>query len=485
MNTSLIRELTLYQYRYIICYGLFVLLLLIMLLIDIGSVPGGISRSEMESSVASNSLNPIAPQASDVINLPYHLLQKLSIGLFGLSPLSIRLPSLVLAFVASIVLAFTLHQWFRRGVAILTLLLATVSAPFISMGRTGVAAVFYMLLLLVILFGAVKLTTRGPRTFLWKLVVTMAGVLLFYMPLGIYAVIALLIAGVFHPHVRYQVKRTRWWQFLLLMLAAGVMLAPLVFAGVTDNETLEVLFGVDALKSKLNLQSLGASLLTIAETLFFFNKPRTTEIITPFLNLTFMLLVMFGLVRTIFDRHSARSYLLLIWLAISIPLLIINPTQFALLFVPCLILMAIGLETFMREWYRIFPRNPYARIGALLPLSLIVIGLLAIAASRYFLGYFYTDTSRSFHPELSAVRRVVKPHVKTQLVVPEDQTAFYDILRSKYKMLSVTSVSDTGSGASEQIVLSSVGSRAGIPTKIVTSHLAGDGVLLRVYDLTQ
>lgn len=486
MKSTLLRELTLYRYRYIISYGLFVIFLLALLLTDIGNIPNGISESEMRSSVSSNSLNPLAPRAADVINLPYHLMQKASIGLFGLSPLSIRLPSLVLAFVASIVLAFTLHQWFRRGIAILALLLATASEPFIAMARTGTASVFYMLLLLVILLGAVKLTTKGPRTFIWKLVVTVAGLLLFYMPLGIYAVIALLIAGIIHPHVRYQLKRTRWWQYVILAVISGILLGPLVFAGVTDGKTLEVLFGIDALSEKLTIMSLGASLMLIFKTLFFFSRPETGEILTPFLNLTSMLLVAFGLVRTIFDRHAARSYLLLIWLAISIPLLILNPGQFALMFVPSVILMAVGLDTFLREWYQLFPRNPYARLGAFLPLSLIVIGLISIASTRYFYGYFYTDTSQSYHPELAAVKQVLKPHVSTQLVVPHEHVAFYDILRSKYPMLHVSSPSDVTNGSSELIVLDQADDVIQkTPHSIVTSHLAKDGVLLRVYKQTQ
>ncbi len=137
MKPSLLQELLLYRYRYIIGYGLFVIMLFGILLTDVGSIPSGISTNEMVSSVQSNSLNPLKPQASDVINLPYHLLQKASIGLFGLSPLSIRIPSLLLAFLASIVLAFTLHQWFRKGIAILALLLGTISTPFITMGQTG------------------------------------------------------------------------------------------------------------------------------------------------------------------------------------------------------------------------------------------------------------------------------------------------------------------------------------------------------------
>lgn len=482
MKSSVLREVLLYQYRYIIGYGLFIILLFGLLLTDINSVPAGISSNEMASSVASNSLNPLNPRVSDVVNLPYHLLQKLSIGLFGLSPLSIRLPSLVLAFGASIVLAVMLMQWFRKGVAMLALLLATTSVPFITMGRLGTASVLYMLLLLIIMLAAVKLTTRGPGTFAWKVIVASAGLLLIYMPLGIYAVVALLIAGIIHPHVRFQIKRTRLWQYGVLILVGGVLLAPLVLAGLNDHATLEVLLGLDQLRDKLSFEAIGASLMMIAKTLFLFNKPFAGEIVTPFLDFTFMLFVAFGIVKTVIDRHSARSYLLLIWLAVSVPLLVLNPSQFALLFVPCLILMAVGIETFMREWYRLFPRNPYARLAALVPISLIALGMVSIAASRYFYGFYYTDTSKTFHPELSAVRETIKPHVTTQLIVPKSQVAFYDILRSKYNQLTVVSPEEAVDGAAEQIVLASAGqSTEQQPERIVASHLKENSVLLRVY----
>lgn len=481
MKPSLLQEITLYRYRYIIGYLLFLLFLVVLLTTDLTRIPYGISSSEMASSVASNSLNPLSPRSGDVIELPYHLLQKLSIGLFGLSALTIKLPSLVLGFIAAILLALTLNQWFRKGTAMLALLVATASVPFIAMARTGTGDVLYMLLLLLILLSAVRLSTRARGTFFWKVMAALAGLLLIYMPLGIYAVAALLVAGVFHPHVRYQIKRTSWWQFALLFFMAGIVTAPLVIAGINDAATLETLLGVDALRDKLSLGNLGAAALSLLGSLFGFTRPRTGDMITPFLSLTFMFFVAFGLVRTMIDRHAARSYLLHIWLLVSIPLLILNPGQFALLFVPAVMLMAIGLESFMREWYKLFPRNPYARIAALVPLTLIIVGLVTIESSRYFYGYAYTRT-RSHHPELTAVQEALRPQVTTRLVVPSDQVAFYDILRSKYPMLTVSSKPAQPDTALTHVVLASSDARiTRTPTRIVTSHYASDAVLLRVY----
>ena len=487
MKPSLLREITLYRYRYAITYGLVALLLGLVLLTDISSVPGGITESESASVVASNSLNPIDAKATDVVSLPYHLLQKLSIGLFGLSPLTIRLPSVILGFIACGLLAVTLNLWFRKNIATIALALAITSVPFIAMARSGVADALYMVLLLLVLLGAAKLTMQKQSRFIWKLLVATAGLLLLYMPLGIYAVVTLFIAGVFHPHVRHQLKRTKWWQYLILVLVACVLLAPITMASLQDPATLKHLFGATQLRAKLDPDTLLASGGAVLETLFAFHKPHITNVFIPFLSLPMALLVLFGLVRTIIDHHAARSYMLHMWLFVSLVLLFLNPTSFPLLFIPCVFLVAIGLETFMREWYQVFPKNPYARIGALMPLTLIVIGIVAASTTRYFYGFYYSDTRNVYKPELSAVRQTLKPHVATRLVVPENQHAFYDILRSKYPQLTVSGPNGAGAArASELVVLASAGQNVErIPSKIVTSGHKQDGVLLRVYDQTR
>jgi hypothetical protein len=145
-------------------------------------------------------------------------------------------------------------------------------------------------------------------------------------------------------------------------------------------------------------------------------------------------------------------------------------------------LMAIGLEMFLREWYKLFPRNPYARISALIPLLLIVVGVVAVSANRYFSGYYYTDTTKTYHPELRAVKEVLKPHIRTQLVVPTEQVAFYDILRAKYPMLAVVDPQGAKGDTGDRIVLASSGFETNrTPNEIVTSYLSNNGVLLRVY----
>jgi hypothetical protein len=480
MKISLLRELTLYRYRFIIGYGLCVVLVALMLFVDIASVPYGLKANEMSSAVASNSIDPFALKPTDIVNLPYYLLQKLSIFSLGLTTFSIRLPSILLACIGAVVLALTLNHWFKKNIALLTLLITTTSTAFIAMGRSGSANIIYVTILFVILLSAVELTSHARASFFWKILLTTAGLSLLYMPLGVYVIAALFISGLLHPHVRHQVRRTKWWQYMTLLLFIALLLSPLIASSFHDLSTIKSLFGVDSLRAKLSGQYLADSLSTLYRTFFGFNEPYVGRYIAPFFSLPMTFLIIFGLVRMVKDRHAARSYMMLVWLIVAIPLLIINPGQLSFIFVPCVILIAIGLETLLNEWYRIFPRNPYARLSALVPLTLIVLGIMAISVTRFFYGYYYSDISATFSPGLNETRQLLKPGVSTTLVVRSDQETFYDILRKQYPLLTVTS--SPVKVAQQQIVSGTISSfRDDPPERILTSYYKTDAVVLRSY----
>lgn len=482
MKASLLREMTLYRYRYVIAYGLFAVLLVTLLTIDLSNLPYGVSNSEMNSAVASNSLNPLSPRIADIVNFPYHILQKISIGLLGLSTLSIRLPSVILGLIAGLVLAIMMNTWFRRNVAIISLMIATFSVPFISSGRLGVPTIMYTLLLLITLLSAVKLTTKSKHAGLWKLFLLTSALLLLYVPFGVYTLLALVIAGALHPHIRYQLTHTSKVQATLLSLLALLLIAPIVIASIFDHGVFKQLFGLTSIEQSLQPHVLKETVVSLLKTLFLFSRPNAGETVSPFLNLTFALFIAFGLIKVIIDHHAARSYLLLIWLAFTVCMLLIDPGQLPLLFVPSILLLAIGIETFISEWYKLFPRNPYARIGALVPITLIFVGLIAIAITRYFYAYTYSDTSSAFHPELRHIQKEVKSTPAMQLVVPSSQQSFYDILRAKNDRLSVVTPNEIATNGRRLVLASAQVSVNELPKKIVTSPMKTDAVLYRIYD---
>lgn len=481
MKFSFLRQITLYQYRYYIGYGLFILLLLSVLIVDIGTVPRGLSENEMASAVASNQINIFSPHTSDIVNLPYHLAQKASIGLLGLTPFAIKLPSVLLAFIVGVSLLFMLSHWFSQNVAVLSSLLASTSVPFITMGRTGAPLIMVTVWTIILLLAATQLTTRTSGVFPWKAVALVSGILLLYTPLGIYPVIALVISGLLHPHVRHQIKRTKPWQIAIFVLLSLALLAPLAIATVVNPSILLVITGLDGFH--VEPATLQASLASLGKTFFSFSQTHIGTTIAPFMAFPATALAIFGFLRVIKDRHTARSYMLLFWTSIVTVVVILDPRQALLIFTPVILFLAIGVETLVREWYRLFPRNPYARIGALVPLSIIVLGALGVSTSRYFDGYLYAPDIKGFHAELPAVREALGGDARStkRLVVSTGQIGFYDMLRREYPRLTVSS-STVPDPLVRQVVLGdSPQQLTKVPTTILTSPLHDDGVLLRVY----
>ena len=481
MNSRFLRELTLYRYRYYIGYGLFIALLVAILTIDVTAIPRGLSDAEMNSAVASNQINPFSPHSTDIINLPYHLAQKASVSLLGLTPLAIKLPSIFLALGVGICLSFILSHWFSRNVAVLSSLLACTSVPFITMGRTGAPLIMVTVWTIVLLLAATQLTTRATGTFLWKGIALISGILLLYTPFGIYPIIALFVSGILHPHVRHQIKRTKPWQAAVFGLLSLILLAPLVVASIAHPSVLLTVTGFDGFS--VTLAALQASIISLGQTFFSFAQMNVGTTIAPFFTFTLTALAILGFFRVLKDHHAARSYMLLFWTSIVVIVLVLDPRQTLLIFTPAILFLAIGVETLIREWYRLFPRNPYARIGALIPLTILVIGTVSVSTSRYFEGYLYTPDIKGFHAELPAVREAFGNDTRTvkRLVVPTEQIAFYDMLRREYPRLALAStvVQDP---SIRQVVLATAPQQVNrVPATILTGPLQDDSVLVRVY----
>jgi hypothetical protein len=77
-------------------------MILSVLFIAFMFVPGELRQGEVDSSIKSASLSLKSLSPDMVVDLPYHVLQRFSINLFGSTTAAIKLPSLVLALLTAI-----------------------------------------------------------------------------------------------------------------------------------------------------------------------------------------------------------------------------------------------------------------------------------------------------------------------------------------------------------------------------------------------
>ncbi|TAH31949.1 hypothetical protein EYC58_04710 [Candidatus Saccharibacteria bacterium] len=487
MKTTILREITLYRYRYLIGYMAFGLLFLALLLVGVDQAPRGLSAQEMSSAVTSVNLRIFNPIATNVVDAPYHILQKASIHYLGLSSMALKLPSIIIGAITGIGIVFMLQKWFRKNVAIITASIIVTSVGFLSLARTGTPMIMTAFWTVMLLLGATHVLHGEKHQFLWKLFCFVCIALLAYSPFGIYPLLVMTIAGIIHPHVRYRLKQGEWWQHLISAITVLTILGPLIVSVIHTPSIALSLLGMDQLH-QFQLSHILGNTKEVLSTLFNFTSNTSEHIVKPIFGIATTVLLIFGILKLFTASYSARSYMLFIWLLVLVPLLLIRPDMVLLVIVPATLILAIGIETLIRQWYDIFPRNPYARIAALIPLTILVISIVGINMERYFYGNHYSSLAADSHAELPAVRAVLDSHQlgKTRPVVisvPADQVSFYDILRREFPRVSVNS--DPTKSSPPVIVLASTTPQltARTPTRILTNDLSQDNraILLRVY----
>lgn len=417
-----------YRWRYYIGYG-FISLLLISLLVFAGLyVPGGISNAEMDSVIKSAAATPTNLSSLSITNLPYHLLQHLSIAIFGVTNFSIKLPSLILAFFAAIGLLFLLRRWFRPNIAFLASAIAITTGQYVFISQSGTPDILYVLWpVWLLLLGTLIAKHARPRI-LWKVLFFAVAALSAYTPLSIYALVALGGATVLHPHLRYVIRQLSPRRLAGAFILGVVIIIPLAL-GVTKSPEL----GLTILGVPTRWPDLAANLQLIFQQYLGFATPSTTELMTPVFGLGSMLIIAYGVFKIFRTRQSTQSYLIIIWLLCIVPVIITNPRFTSVTFLPLVLLLATGLNSLLSYWYRLFPRNPYARIAGLIPMVVLVAALVFTGLERYIYGYHYDPrTVSNFSRDLSLL-----PPKTHQLVVATNQLPFYQAVAGHRRDLTV------------------------------------------------
>ena len=137
MKKIIISKLFLYRYRFIIGYLILGLAFVGLLFFMPTIAQTGLSEAEMESATASYHLGKDDIKSGNLLDLPYHLLQKISILLFGLTPYAIKLPSILVGLALGLILILLLNRWFKNNVSLLTSCLVVLSTPFLFLAGSG------------------------------------------------------------------------------------------------------------------------------------------------------------------------------------------------------------------------------------------------------------------------------------------------------------------------------------------------------------
>ncbi len=438
-------KLTLYRYRYLFAYVGFALALAIMLFVAGFYLPGGLTRAEINSALISDDLNParlFSLQPDQLIYLPYRLLQAGSIALFGISTISIKLPSIILGFVSALGILYLLNLWYHRSVAIIVATIAITTNQFLLSSQAGQAGILYIFLTTMILIAASMVTRRTAYAQIWLIVGFILAAISLYVPLSLYMLVALVLTAAIHPHARdllfRQASKATIFVGSVLFL---IIISPLVLGIVNDQGIIKTLLGIPE-----TLSNFGSNASSLALNYVNFAHPASGSIITPVYGLGLALLILLGVYRLVSAKYTTKSYIVSFWLVLLIPLVCLNPSFISITFIPVLLLIAFAVDYLISSWYDLFPHNPYARVFGLLPLGVLMIGLVVSSIDRYSYGLHYDRAVyASYTYDTSILQeslRAFDTDKPIQLIVSSKNVNFYRSLaahQSYIKQLSVSS----------------------------------------------
>lgn len=488
MNIRPISEWTFYKHRFFIAYSALTLLIGLLLLCYPNNLPPGLSSGEAQSAVTSHALSFVQlPDPSQIVDLPYHAVQKISINLLGLTPFGLRLPSLIFAALTALSLSLIIKRWFKANVAVVAIAIIATSTWFLCLGRLGTPDIMIPFWTSVLILSATYVSQQTKQWHIWKALFGLSAGLSLYTPYMTYLFFATLIAAIAQPHLRYLIRQSSKVGITIGIFFFGILLVPLGWGVYHDPSLLRAIFAIPA--SLPEPLQFGKDLLQALSNLVNPFNISATQVITPLVSVATAVLVFIGGLRLLGDFHSVRAYVLLIWMALLIPIIGFNPVNLTVLFVPVTLTMVIGLNIVMRYWYKLFPFNPYARVFGLLPLFVLIFALVQFNYQRYIYSMLYSPQSgETFTPDAFAAQTEVaavptnKPVV---IVVPAASQPLYKIIADRRPNTQVITNQQISGAPGEYIVAQSAmggGAAAlGAPSKLLVDDRSRNGLLFAIY----
>ena len=478
MKKRTISKLFLYRYRFLIGYVIlgvaFITLLVVLPLI----AQNGLSDAEMDSASASYYLGNDNLLSGNIVDLPYHFLQKVSIKLFGLTAFAIKLPSIILGLILGLLLILLLNRWFKSNVSLIASCLIILSTPFLFLAGSGTPLIMIVFWPTLLLWLGSKIQGEKRPKPMYSFIFAIAMLLSIFTPYMVYFAILCMVFLLVQPHLRFVVKSL---PKLPLVIVALTVISGFTLLGINVFRHPDTIMGL-LFSNGFEASSFFHNIASGFSPVFSWHNSSEGVFLSPLISLPTLALALIGLFSTTKGFFVSLNSIATMLLIFCIIITGFNPSAVIFIILPLSILTAHGIKYLLEKWYGLFPENPYARISALFPITLLFGIMIISGLLQYIYGYRYNpNIADSFSHNL----KIISENLTDEVLVVNDKFDFYKILEDKTS-LKVRDRID-GVGPTEKLAI--MGDRSAVPNnyslyRIITSPRKDNSDIIYLYTAT-
>lgn len=477
MKKITVSKLFLYRYRFIIGYVILGLAFLTMLFLLPMIAQHGLSSDEIESATSSYYLGKDGILNGDLVDLPYRVLQKFSIVFFGLSTFSVKLPSVIVGLPLACLLILLLNRWFKSNVSLLASCIIVLSTPFLYLAGSGTPLIMIVFWPTLLLWLGSKIQGEKRPKPLYCFAFAICLLLAIFTPYMLYFALFCVLFVAFQPHLRFVVKNL---PKIPLIITGSIVILGITALAINISQhpdtIKELLFSKD-----FRMDMIFSNLTHGFSPLFSWNNSLESTFLSPLISLPIFSLAVIGLLSTSKGFFASRNSIASVLLVFCIFITCFRSDVAIFAILPFTILIAHGLKYLLEKWYGLFPGNPYARISALLPLTVLFFIVIIPGLLHYIYGYRYNPAVAD---QFSLKLNVIRSNLDSGTLVVAEDYDFYKILEAKSNLSIVDQIDVTQ--LNEFAVL---GKPQSIPenyelTRIITSPRMDNSDIIYMYTFT-
>lgn len=329
---------------------------------------------------------------------PYYVVLK-TILRFTHDVLVIRILSLALSGLGLMLFYRLCREWWSRTVAISSTAILGTSYWFLLLARLADYQCLTLLVfcLLLLLFLRLKHESKW-----WQIMLTggVAGLAIYLPPFLSWLSLILTALAITHAIKSNRGRLPVGW--LIYFASFIVVLAPLILAAASHPAVLLSLFGVEDIASFSQMQH---NLIAAVRALTW--DGRLSPLLLPavgLVNVVVIVMGLLGLLRTVATWRLQRSQLILLSSFLALTIIVISErpvVAYGYVLPVVYLLVARGLNQFMSEWFKRFPRNKSAHFGAGFALTSLIVLTALYNLQTFYIAWAKSDHVRAqFHKQL-------------------------------------------------------------------------------------